>query len=140
MRVDDLDRGRHQPFYTSLVLDERGTQRCRLHDQSDSNDITAEFLCIDIAEENIEPIGLPEVLIEQFFEKHPIMAMYFQGVEFEDSAKPSRRWRMNLSPESKSSYPEDDAMGSAWVRDGILPELCSRRVLDSAVDTICDIA
>lgn len=29
MRVDDLDRGRHQPFYTSLVLDEGATQRCK---------------------------------------------------------------------------------------------------------------
>ncbi|KAF9454114.1 hypothetical protein P691DRAFT_657002 [Macrolepiota fuliginosa MF-IS2] len=106
MGVDNLDRGRHQPFYTSLVLDEGATQRY-------------------IAEENIEPIPLPEGYIEEFFEKHPNMAMYFQSVEMEETSELTnkKRWRFVLSPESRASYPEDDTIGSSWVKEGTLPEV-----------------
>jgi F-box protein 21 len=48
--------------------------------------------------------------------------MYFQGVEFEDTPETEKRWRMVLSPESKVNYPEDDAIGSGWVREGIILE------------------
>lgn len=53
------------------------------------------------------------------------MAMYFQSVEMEETpeATERKRWRFVLSPESRASYPEDDAIGSAWVREGVLPEL-----------------
>ncbi|KAJ3568594.1 hypothetical protein NP233_g5615 [Leucocoprinus birnbaumii] len=117
MRVDDLDFGRHQPFYTSLVLDEHATQRY-------------------IAEENIIPIPLPEGYIDEFFEKHPNMAMYFQGVEFEDSPEPEKRWRMVLSPESRAHYPEDDAYGSAWVKDGVVPELVDEQRVGASTEAM----
>ncbi|KXN88780.1 F-box only protein 21 [Leucoagaricus sp. SymC.cos] len=120
MRVDGLDRGRHQPFYTSLVLDEHATQRY-------------------IAEENVNPIPLSEEHIDEFFEKHPNLAMYFQGVEFEDSPEPEKRWRMVLSPESRANFPEDDAIASAWVRTGIIPEAGSGGV-DVSKSAVCDIA
>lgn len=80
----------------------------------------------DIAQENINPIPLSEEFVDRFFEKHPNMAMYFQGVEMEDTSELEKRWRMTLSPESKANYPEDDDIGSTWVRGGGLPELDSR--------------
>ena len=71
----------------------------------------------DIAEENIEPIPLSVAYIPPFFDKHPNMAMYFQSVETEQTVEEVKvkKWRFVLSPETRANYPEDDAMGSAWV-------------------------
>lgn len=51
------------------------------------------------------------------------MAMHFQSVEIAETPEPTnvKRWRMVLSPESRGNYPEDDAVASAWVREGVLP-------------------
>ncbi|EKM84117.1 hypothetical protein AGABI1DRAFT_110698 [Agaricus bisporus var. burnettii JB137-S8] len=102
MGVDSLDRGRHQPFYKSVVLDQEATQRY-------------------VAEDNVEAVPLPENYIEQFFEKHASMAKYFQSVQVEETSGNLKRWRLVLSPESKANYPEDDAIASAWVQEGVLP-------------------
>jgi hypothetical protein len=42
-------------------------------------------------------------------------------VEVQETSEDLKRWRFVLSPESKASYPEDDAVGSAWVKEGNLP-------------------
>lgn len=75
----------------------------------------------DVAEDNVEAVPLPENYIEQFFEKHASMAKYFQSVQVEETSGNLKRWRLVLSPESKANYPEDDAIASAWVQEGVLP-------------------
>jgi F-box protein 21 len=42
-------------------------------------------------------------------------------VQVQETSENLKRWRFVLSPESKASYPEDDAIASAWVKEGILP-------------------
>jgi F-box protein 21 len=128
MRVDKLDRGRHQPFYTSFVLDSGNTQRCMLIHFYTCYGIQytyTYFLCTDVAEENIEPVLLSVDYIAQFFDNHSNMFMYFQSIELEEIEEPKqeKRWRMVLSPEMRFSFPEDEMIGSTWVKEGIFPHL-----------------
>ena len=69
------------------------------------------MLLLDVAEENIVPTMLTQKLTEDIMDSFPNLGMFFSHAEFG-----SDRGRMVLSPERRSTYPEDDAVGAAWVK------------------------
>ncbi|TFK36986.1 hypothetical protein BDQ12DRAFT_736713 [Crucibulum laeve] len=100
MKVDTLPRGREQPFYNVLSVD--GSQRY-------------------VAEENISPIELEELVISHFNEANEMLPMYFEGAEINRQNGSAGRCRLLLSPESAQAYPDDDLVGSTWVTSNVLP-------------------
>ncbi|KAF9270608.1 YccV-like-domain-containing protein [Marasmius fiardii PR-910] len=94
MRVDTLPRKRHQPFYHSFCDD--GSVRY-------------------VAEDNISPLLNPSEEVSSALEQHiNNLPRYFTGIHLTQEGKTSRG-RFFLSPEVLKAYPEDDAIGRAWV-------------------------
>ncbi|KII94085.1 hypothetical protein PLICRDRAFT_171762 [Plicaturopsis crispa FD-325 SS-3] len=96
MGVDSLSRGRHQPFYH--VIADVGPKRY-------------------VAEENIRPINVPRLAPAEFLNEFPTFGRYFEDVFV--SEEDHGRGRMLMSPELRTRYPEDDAVGERWVKEGV---------------------
>ncbi|KAH0838039.1 YccV-like-domain-containing protein [Lanmaoa asiatica] len=92
MSVDSLPRGRHQPFYH--IFTQSGSVRY-------------------VAEENIKPTTLKPYAYHQLFENAPEAGRYFEGL-----VQAYERARLLLSPELLSAYPEDNAIGERWIKEG----------------------
>lgn len=76
-----------------------------------------------LPEGSIAPTTFTKSDVESLFECSPGAAIYFSGVEFpKDPSKgvdhSEGRGRLLLSPHAHYWYPEDDAAGSSWVRNG----------------------
>ncbi|KAF8846057.1 YccV-like-domain-containing protein [Paxillus ammoniavirescens] len=109
MNVDSLRRGRHQPFYHIFTQD--GSLRY-------------------VAEENIQPVTLKPYAYCRLFKHAHEAGRYFEGLVEENG-----RARLLLSPELLAAYPEDNAVGERWIREGApadsedaLPSSSSRQV------------
>ncbi|PFH49695.1 hypothetical protein AMATHDRAFT_147095 [Amanita thiersii Skay4041] len=100
MKIDELDRGRNQPFY--LIYADDGSQRY-------------------VAEENITCINPSINDVQGLFSVIPILPRYFEDAELNGTENGWMRGRFLLSPDSLTAYPDDDEVGAIWVRDGILP-------------------
>lgn len=114
--IDNLSRGTHQPFYSSLSItaNSQGVlQTCK------SNTLPSTPMRILIhlplysvvAEENIQPIALtsPDFVLQCIkFQKD--FGAYFEGIDPHPS-----RWRMLLSSQLRQMYPQDDVFGASWV-------------------------
>ncbi|KAL1740963.1 hypothetical protein HDZ31DRAFT_46433 [Schizophyllum fasciatum] len=96
MGVDQLRRGRHQPFYH--VLDVYGQQRY-------------------VAEENITVDNDPARTIQSLMENVSSMGMYFEDAEIGEDADGFMKARLVLSPELQKKYPEDGQAGNAWMAE-----------------------
>ncbi|KAG2062271.1 YccV-like-domain-containing protein [Suillus hirtellus] len=92
MGVDLLSRGRHQPFYHAL--DQSGSLRY-------------------VAEDNIRATFLEPAHVHRIFTDAPRAGMYF-----EDLTQVDGRARFLLSPELNAAYPDDEAFGDRWLRQG----------------------
>ncbi|KAF8445612.1 YccV-like-domain-containing protein [Boletus edulis BED1] len=92
MNIDSLPRGRHQPFYN--ILTQSGSVRY-------------------VAEENIEPTTLKPYAYRQLLENASEAGRYFEGL-----VQANERARLLLSPELLFAYPEDNAVGEMWIKDG----------------------
>jgi F-box protein 21 len=92
MGVDLLSRGRHQPFYQ--VLTQSGSSRY-------------------VAEENIRTTCLEPAEVRNIFIDAPEAGRYF-----EDLTQVNGRARFLLSPESNAAYPDDEAFGDRWLKQG----------------------
>ncbi|KAK7058387.1 hypothetical protein VNI00_002021 [Paramarasmius palmivorus] len=68
-----------------------------------------------VAEDNIEPLSDPsKELFDNFQANVPMLPRYFTGIHSREG-RDSSRARFLLSPEAQKAYPEDDAIGHAWV-------------------------
>lgn len=67
----------------------------------------------DVAEENIKPTTLKPYAYRQLFENAPEAGRYFEGL-----VQANERARLLLSPELLSAYPEDNAVGERWIKEG----------------------
>ncbi|KAG0707460.1 YccV-like-domain-containing protein [Suillus ampliporus] len=92
MGVDSLSRGRHQPFYHALT--QNGSSRY-------------------VAEDNIRPTCLESADVRRIFIDAPEAGRYF-----EDLTQVDERARFLLSPELNAAYPDDDAFGDKWLKQG----------------------
>lgn len=92
MGVDSLSRGRHQPFYHALT--QSGSSRY-------------------VAEDNIRTTCLEPADIRRIFIEAPEAGRYF-----EDLTQVDGRARFLLSPELNSAYPDDEAFGDQWLKQG----------------------
>ncbi|KAG1754890.1 YccV-like-domain-containing protein [Suillus paluster] len=92
MGVDSLPRGRHQPFYHALT--QNGSSRY-------------------VAEDNIRPTCLESVDVRRIFVDAPEAGRYF-----EDLTQVDERARFLLSPELNAAYPDDEAFGDQWLKQG----------------------
>lgn len=66
-----------------------------------------------MAEENIKPARLDPYAYRQLLGNAPEAGRYFEGL-----VEANERARLLLSPELLSSYPEDDAVGERWIKEG----------------------
>ncbi|OAX43011.1 YccV-like-domain-containing protein [Rhizopogon vinicolor AM-OR11-026] len=92
MGVDSLSRGRHQPFYHAFT--QSGSQRY-------------------VAEDNIMATCLESADIHRILTDAPVAGRYF-----EDLIQVDGRARFLLSPELNAAYPDDEAFGDKWLRQG----------------------
>ncbi|KAG1885502.1 YccV-like-domain-containing protein [Suillus subluteus] len=92
MGVDSLSRGRHQPFYRALT--QSGSLRY-------------------VAEDNIGTTCLEPADVRRIFIDAPEAARYF-----EDLTQVDGRARFLLSPELNAAYPDDEAFGDRWLKQG----------------------
>lgn len=66
---------------------------------------------LDVAEENIRPRRLTPSIARDIVDAIPQVSRYFDGVELRENG-----WGwMHPSPESLSTYPDDDAVANAWI-------------------------
>lgn len=56
-------------------------------------------------------------MVRRMFENRSTMARFFEGVELH---KTHKRGRLLPTQELQSMFPEDDQVGSSWVRRGAL--------------------
>jgi F-box protein 21 len=92
MDVDSLSRGRHQPFYHALT--QSGSLRY-------------------VAEDNIRTTYLESADVRRIFVDAPEAGRYF-----EDLTQADGRARFLLSPELNAAYPDDEAFGDRWLKQG----------------------
>ncbi|EIN13966.1 YccV-like-domain-containing protein [Punctularia strigosozonata HHB-11173 SS5] len=97
MKVDELNRGRRQPFYQALVTN--GPSRY-------------------VAEENIGLIDFQTDRVQRFLDGTLRLGQFFDDVEIDSSA----RGRFISSFDLRSGYPEDETVADMWVKQGILPD------------------
>jgi len=96
MRVDDLIRGRDQPFYQTLTTD--GHIRY-------------------VAEENIRPCSRPSVQeLQTLINENETIGRWFDGIE----VFPCGRVRFKLSSEAQLIHSEDETLGRAALLNGTL--------------------
>lgn len=110
MNVNSLPRGRHQPFYHVFTQSE--SVRC------ESPRLLRNwyrYMSLDVAEENIIPTTLNSHAYRQLFENAPEVGRYFEGF-----VQKNERARLLLSPELLSAYPEDNAIGERWIKEGMM--------------------
>ncbi|KAF8632957.1 hypothetical protein AX15_001559 [Amanita polypyramis BW_CC] len=100
MNVDQLKKGRKQPFYRIIVDD--GTSRY-------------------VAEENVVYVDLNLEIVQRLFSSTPELPVYFEDVELGRDGKGWSRGRFLLSPDSLRAYPNDEEVGALWVREGKFP-------------------
>ncbi|ESK90899.1 f-box domain-containing protein [Moniliophthora roreri MCA 2997] len=94
MDVNTLLRGENQPFYHCFCED--GSVRY-------------------VAEDNIQPVVNPaNEIFDSFQASVKTLPKYFTGIHLRKSDN-SSKGRFFLSPELEKAYPEDDAIGRAWV-------------------------
>ncbi|TFK30907.1 hypothetical protein FA15DRAFT_662973 [Coprinopsis marcescibilis] len=102
MNVDQLPRGRHQPFY---------------HIYTDSYSNASTY----VAEENIIPIGLTSDAASSLLDKCPSLQRCFGDVVVSQQLGESEGvGRFLQSPESKLAYPDDEDFGSRFIGDTTL--------------------
>ena len=70
-------------------------------------------MCLDVAEENIIPTALQNYAYPRLLENPPEVGRYFEGV-----VQANDRARLLLSPELLAAYPEDNAVGERWIKQG----------------------
>lgn len=70
-------------------------------------------MSLDVAEENIKPTTLKPYAYRQIFENAPEAGRYFEGL-----VQANERARLLLSPELLSAFPEDNAVGERWIKEG----------------------
>ncbi|KAH7880933.1 uncharacterized protein C8R40DRAFT_1075859 [Lentinula edodes] len=105
--ISDLPRGRDQPCYHVLCMDNSSRY---------------------VAEDNIKPLlSASDELLLQMCQGIRILPKLFTGVLMKTTTRSSnvrdapvqyRRARFVLSPELATAYPEDDTMGDAWLGGG----------------------
>lgn len=94
MDVNTLLRGENQPFYHCFCED--GSVRY-------------------VAEDNIQPVVNPaNEIFDSFQAGVKTLPKYFTGIHLRKSDN-SSKGRFFPSPELEKAYPEDDAIGRAWV-------------------------
>lgn len=96
MGVDQLPRGRHQPFYN--IYDVFGQQRY-------------------VAEDNIAVNADPHPSIQALIDQVPSLGMYFEDADIGEDEEGQTKARLLLSPEYQKKYPEDGHFGNAWMAD-----------------------
>ncbi|THV07529.1 hypothetical protein K435DRAFT_772432, partial [Dendrothele bispora CBS 962.96] len=95
MGIRNLTRGEEQPFYTCFCMD--GSMRY-------------------VAEENIQPpFTCNREIFSRLTEVVDYLPKYFTGVIMNETWAGHPKGRFALSPEVQLSYPEDDAIGQAWL-------------------------
>ncbi|KAF8640838.1 hypothetical protein AX17_000487 [Amanita inopinata Kibby_2008] len=100
MRIDELTRGRNQPFY--LVY---------------ADDSAHKY----VAEENIICVNPTVDIVQLLYRTVLTLPVYFEDVELHEFEGNPMRGRFLLSPDSLRAYPDDDDVGARWVREGRLP-------------------
>jgi len=94
MRVDELERGRKQPFYRCLSQDGHGVRY--------------------VAEEHIHPLIRPTANdIYMLIAMNEDIGRWFDGID----VLPSGAARFKLSNETRTHYPDDEAVGRAFLAD-----------------------
>ncbi|KZT75034.1 hypothetical protein DAEQUDRAFT_18423 [Daedalea quercina L-15889] len=96
MEVQRLARGWDQPFYWVLTAD--GNKRYA-------------------AEEDLHPIEVRKGVVKRMFDNRSVFGRFFEGVQLDESRK---RGRLLPTTELQTLFPEDDQIGSSWVRRGTL--------------------
>ena len=72
-----------------------------------------QYMSVDVAEENIIPTTLRPYAYCRLFENAPEAGRYFEGL-----VQANDRARLLLSPELLCAYPEDNAVGERWIKEG----------------------
>jgi len=96
MEVQRLARGWDQPFYWVITVD--GSKRYA-------------------AEEDLYPIDVRKSVVRRMFENRSVFGRFFEGVQLHSTGK---RGRLLPTQELQTLFPEDDQVGSSWVRRGTL--------------------
>lgn len=114
MEVQRLTHGWDQPFYWVIAAD--GSKRCELYPSSHSLP-RSPVIHSDAAEEDLHPIDMRKSVVRRMFESRSVLSRYFEGVELD---KTHTRGRLLPTQELQIMFPEDDQVGSSWVRRGTL--------------------
>lgn len=116
MGVDNLSRGRNQPFYHVFVASEvvPSAPRCKLH----SSLVWSKkpTLPSDVAEENIIAIEVGPALVAALFTRIDGAGKQFGNVELNRDGELRSFGRLLQSPENRNVYPDDETYALEWAQ------------------------